>query len=189
MKYLLGIPLIAGIGGVIMNFILAGVLALTYTNLTEEEPIVTIQFSQIKGKNHHIAILKDNLGNKIGKYEIYADQWRLDAQFYKMEYFANVIGISSKYALDRFEGRYKNIDDANTKQSKSYQLDSHTLVDKFSWFFDTSYGSSTYKDIKLNVIFTIYKTPTGIMVREVPIKDKNNVKKSFLKKTKTFLGL
>jgi len=120
MKYLLGIPLIAGIGGVIMNFILAGVLALTYTNLTEEEPIVTIQFSQIKGKNHHIAILKDNLGNKIGKYEIYADQWRLDAQFYKMKYFAGVIGISSKYALDRFEGRYKNIDDANTRVETTF---------------------------------------------------------------------
>jgi len=187
--YFWGIPLTLGIVSMVLNFILAGLLALTYNNLTEEEPIVFIEFSQKKEANYSVATLKDSNGSEIGKYEIWGDQWRLDVQFYKMHYFANVIGIGSKYALDRFEDRYKNINDANTKKTKHYQLESHTLVDKFAWFFDTTYGSSTYTDVKSNVLFTVYKTPTGIMVREKVIATNQEEKTGFFNKAKNFLGL
>jgi len=189
LRFLLGIPLTLGFGSMVLNFILAGLLALTYNNLTEEEPIVFIEFSKKEEANYSVATLKDSDGQEIGKYEIWGDQWRLDVQFYKMHYFANIIGIGSKYALDRFEDRYSNIDDSNTKKAKHYQLESHTLVDKFAWFFDTTYGSSTYTDVKSNVLFTVYKTPTGIMVREKAIVTNQEDETGFLNKARDFLGL
>jgi len=185
MRFLIGIPFVLAIIGIVLNFVLAGLLALTYKTLTKETPIVTITF-KAEGNNKFLATLKDNQKDKIGDYEIYGNQWQLDAGFYKMSYFANILGIESRYTLDRFQGRYKDIKDANTKQVKAYQLESNTLVDDFSFFFDTTYGSSTYKDIKINTVYTVFKTPTGLMVREKHIKP--IVKKSFLDKAKAAIG-
>ena len=185
MKYLFGIPFLAAIISITLNFILAGLLALTYTTLTKETPIATIVFN-LKKPNEFQALIKDKKGNRIGLYTINGDQWQLDVGFYKVSYIATVLGISSKYTLDRFKGRYSNINDANTKKSKAYKLESNKLVDTFSFFFDTSYGSSTYKNIKLNTLFTVFKTPTGIMVREKPITRKMD--KSFFTTIKSSIS-
>lgn len=171
MKYLIGIPFVIAVISIVLNFILAGLLILTYTTLTQETPITTIMFER-KDSEKFEAVLKDKDGGTIGSYIIDGNQWQLDVGFYKVSYIATILGVSSKYTLDRFRGRYSNIDDANMKQSKAYKLESNALVDTFSFFFDTSYGSSTYKDIKLNTLFTVYKTPTGIIVREKPILEK-----------------
>jgi len=111
----------------------------------------------------------------------------MDAGFIKMEYWANVFGVDSKYTLDRLEGRYKNIDDQNNKKHKSYQLEDHKLIDIMSIFIDTTYGSSVYTDIKLNTRYSILKTPTGLMVREELIEPTKK-EKSLLDKTKSLFG-
>ena len=185
MKYLIGIPFITMFLSIVLNFILAGLVALTYVTLTKETPIVTIIFQE-KEPNIFIAILKDYENEKIDNYEIYGDQWQLDAGFYKVAYVANILGIESKYTLDRFQGRYKDVNDANNKPTKAYQLESNTLVDTFSFFFDTSYGSSTYQDIRVNTLYTVYKTPTGLMVREEFMKPVKTT--SLIDKTKKALG-
>jgi len=98
--------------------------------------------------------------------------WRMDAGFIKMEYWANIFGIDSKYTLNRFEGRYENIDDENNNKHVAYQLESHEIIDTLSFLVDTTYGSSTYQDIKLNTKYTVLKSQTGLMVREVEIVKK-----------------
>lgn len=186
MKYLIGLPFVFAIISMVLNVLLAGMLALTYKTLTQETPIVTITFEKSKNDGY-IASLKDYEGNRIGDYEIDADQWQLDVGFYKMAYFANILGVESKYTLDRFEGRYQNIDDANKRKTNIYQIEDNRLVKYFSFFFDAKYGSSTYKDIKQNTLYTIYTTPSGIMVREKDIQVK--IKQSMLERVKDALGL
>ena len=190
MRYLIGIftgiPLILTIVSFLLNIILASLLAISYTTLTKETPIATITFNKTKNQEY-VATLKDATHHELGTYIIYGDQWQLDVGFYKISYFANLLGAESKYTLNRLKGRYKNINDANNKKSRAYQLESHSLVNAFSIFFDTNYGSSTYKDIKLNTLFTIFKTPTGIMVRETPLVRK--AKKSYLEKAKSLFGI
>lgn len=110
----------------------------------------------------------------------------MDAGFIKMEYWANVFGVDSKYTLNRFEGRYKDIDEENTQKHKAYQLEEHSLIDNFGFFFDTAYGSSVYQDIKLNTKYFVLKTQTGLMVREESFIKKQE--KGFLKKTKAIFG-
>ena len=60
----------------------------------------------------------------------------------------------------------KNIEDENKLIHKAYQLESHKLTDIFSFFIDTTYGSSTYSNINTNSKFTVLKTQTGLIIRE-----------------------
>ena len=54
-----------------------------------------------------------------------------------------------------------------------------------SFFFDTPYGSSVYKKIKLNTKYIVLKSQTGLMVREEHFHLMK--KKSFIEKTKAML--
>lgn len=172
-RLLIGIPLFVVLISVILNALLAVMLVLTYSSLTKERIIATIQFENVPNQEDvYIAHLFDDSGSKIDDYKIFGDQWRMDAGFIKMEYWANIFGIDSKYTLNRFEGRYENIEDENNNKHVAYQLESHEIIDTLSFFVDTTYGSSTYQDIKLNTKYTVLKSQTGLMVREVEIVKK-----------------
>ena len=188
MRYLVGIPIFGIVIMFIINAVLVLLLALTYSGLTKENTVATIIFDSVPNQsNVYVAHIFDKDNNKIGDYPIYSDQWRIDAGFIKMAYWANIIGLESKYTLNRFEGRYSDITDENTKQHKAYQLEEHSLIDNFSFFFDTTYGSSVYKEIKLKTLFTVLHSPTGLLVREKVIEEQNK-EESLIDKTKSFFG-
>ena len=52
--------------------------------------------------------------------------------------------------------------------------------------YDTSYGSSTYNNIKLNTEYTVLKSQTGLMVREIEVVDTKE--KSYFERAKEFVG-
>jgi len=139
-------------GSLILNVILASLLALTYSSLTKEQLVATITFENVPSKSKvYTAHLYDDKDSKIDDYIIYGDQWRMDVGFIKMKYWTNVFGVDSKYTLDRFEGRYLNIDEENNSTHKSYQLEDYSLIDNMNWLIDT-----TYQDIKLNTKYTVF---------------------------------
>jgi hypothetical protein len=182
-RVLVGIPVIALLLSIILNAILAVVLVITYSSLTEEKIVAILKFEKIHEIDKiYLAHLYDSHKSKIGDYEIYGDQWRIDAGFIKMKYWANIFGVDSKYTLNRLEGRYKNIEEQNSRRKHSYELESHDLVDKFSFFIDTTYGSSTYQDINLNTEYKILQSQTGLLVREKP--DTAESEKSIYQKAK-----
>jgi hypothetical protein len=187
-SFIVAIPVVGTVFSFILNAVLAVLLTMTYTSLTQEQLIATLTFDNESNKSQiFIAHLNDAEGLNIDDYKLYGDQWRMDAGFIKMEYWANVFGVDSKYTLDRLEGRYKSIDDQNGKRHKSYQLEDHSLIDTMSFFVDTTYGSSVYTDIKLNTKYSVFKTPIGLMVREELIELVKK-EKSLLSKTKSLFG-
>jgi len=184
----MGVSTVLAIVHFIVTVILAILLAATYSALTEEELIASIIFNNENNQTKiYKATLYDADNSKIDDYIIYGDQWRIDAGFVKMKYWANVLGVDSRYTLNRFEGRYKNISEENTKKHKAYQIEDHQLIEYFSYFFDTTYGSSTYQDIALRTKYKVLKTQTGLMVREEPVVEKEQ--ESLLDKTKAFFGM
>lgn len=184
-RFLIGIPFGVAVGSILLNFLFFILFSWTYSALTEETEIAKIQFSKPSNEStFHIAHISGSDGSEVGKYQIYGEQWRIDAKFMKMKYWANILGLDSRYALERFEGRYKKNEDQNTKQKLSYDLGEDTFIDIFSFFgwnpfVDTEYGSSAYQDIKINKEFTVYKTQTGLIIRTAPIIDINTSKKGF----------
>ena len=171
----LGIPILL-FCSLVLNVILIGFYSYTYKVLTKETLIAKIEFvkSDYENKIHQV-ILLDEEDNEIGKYKIYGDQFQLDAKFMKMKYWSNLLGLDSRYDLERLQGRYSNNKEQNAKKTISHDLSEDTILDTFSFFgwnifVDTNYGSSTYMEILKGFKYEIFKTTTGIIVRKLEIK-------------------
>jgi len=188
MPYLFMIPVIGFIIMFVVNLILALLLVMTYTGLTKETPVAYINFKQENAAEYtYIATISDEDNDSIGEYRIEGDQWRLEANIIKMEYWASVLGIDTKYTLDRFQGRFSDINLENKIHHTAYQLENKDLVNDFGLFFeDTAYGSGTYTNIKLDTLYTVYLSPTGLLVREAPFIHEKET--SLLKSAKEYLG-
>lgn len=147
----------------------------TYSALSAEAVIAQLRFEPIR-EQHYLAYLRTGDGCEERVLEILGDQWRVDAEFLKWKYWANLLGLDAQYRLDRFQGRYRGIEDENTKPSLSHDLGGDTalsIVDvaealgPLNFLTDATYGSSTYHDIDTTHIFYVYRTQTGIITRAV----------------------
>ncbi len=186
-KFFMTIPVIGVVLSLILNVILALLLGLTYTSLTKEGLVASIYFDAVPNKSReYIAHLYDDEDSKIGDYIIHGDQWRIDASFVKIKYWATLLGAESKYTLDRIEGRYKDIEEENNLMQKSHKIESSSIRDTFSLFFDIAYGSSVYKEIALQTKYKVLKSPTGLLVREEKINEKKS--KGFMDGVKGWFG-
>ena len=146
----------------------------TYTRLTDEEPIAQLMFTPINSQEFYASL-------RLGKfcesksYRIYGDEWRIDARFLKWKSWATLFGADAMYRIERLSGRYTTIEDENSKFHIAHQITSNStfelgeLAEKYSKvlpMIDTFYGSSAYEKMKLGTLFTVYRTHSGIFVRE-----------------------
>jgi len=145
----------------------------TYSNLTDETLIAELSFEQL-AENRYLVNLSSGDFCSVEAFEIEGDQWRLDARFLKWKNWATALGAESRYKLDRIEGRYSKVADQNTEQGLSHDLADDTVIDvvdmsaalgKLNVFADASYGSSTFQSVNPEVIYQVYKTPTGLITR------------------------
>lgn len=160
---LLSLALVVSIAGIV----------LTYTRLTAEMAVAQVRFEQV-GPEEFNAYLRLPGEDIPRKYTIYGDQWRMDAQFVKLKPWANIIGMDARYRLDRFEGRYADIDRQNNGPHRAYDLAAKYSGSVGAWLLpwnflmDAQYGSSTYTDISTQNSFIVYRSQFGLLVREQP---------------------
>ena len=145
----------------------------SYAQLKKEVPIATLTFE--KGHNGFYKRWKVHYHDieTQGEFDgwIYADQFRLDVRFIKMKPWANLLGVEPRYVIERIEGRYKNIKEQNSQIHFAYDLDEDEpfYLEK-SWLdynviIDVEYGSSVYTRIQEGVLYTVYYTNSGVLVR------------------------
>jgi hypothetical protein len=161
---------------VFMVLFLTSAWLYTYHRLSAETLIAEVQFDAI-GEQRYRARLATGDRCHSTEYLMYGDQWRLDAQFVKWKTWATLLGLEAQYRLERLEGRYLSIEDENTKIRKAYDIAGDTVVDlaemsrrlgKMNFLMDAEYGSSTYHDMRSDVMYLVYKTHSGIMTRQKP---------------------
>jgi hypothetical protein len=158
----------------VVGFILLLAAAIrSYSALTQETLIAEIEFERV-GVQHYRAMLSTGDFCTEQQFDVLGDQWRIDAQFLKWYYWANVLGLDSQYRLERFEGRYRNVAEQNTRNTLSHSLAPPSAIDiasfsgmlgRLNFLVDTTYGSSTYHDIDTSLRYGVYKTPTGLLTR------------------------
>ncbi len=169
MGFLFRIPIFIVLMGVALYILFAATLILTYKTLSAEDPVATVVFDRTGDDGScYIAHIEDKNRKSLGDFRLCADQWRMDAYFVKMKYLASILGMKSRYALDRFEGRYRNIDDERSHAHTVYQIEDHRMIDLpiSPFWVDTEYGSSVFMDIDTDGKFRVLKTPTGLMIRK-----------------------
>ncbi len=163
---------------IILVFLVLGNLY-TYQRLTHEVPIAQLTFSPVSNQEYDATLRLGNLC-KENTYRIYGDEWRIDSQFLKWKSWATLFGLNAMYRIDRLSGRYSSVVDENSKVHSAHDLKSTSTLDlakvaeRYDNNFppvDTVYGSSAYKAMKPNILYSVYVTQSGILIRDQVMND------------------
>ena len=162
--------------------LLAGSNLYTFHRLTDESPIAELRFRQAGLQEYEASIAYGDFCHP-EKYLLYGDQWRLDAQFLKWKPWANLMGFDSMYRIERLGGRYLAVQDEDNGRHLSYKLypqglvDLPAILDSYSGRLspvDTLYGSSVYDAMQEHILYRVYRTQSGLLVRKTAPVDSHN---------------
>ncbi len=165
----------------VLSFLVLGNLY-TYKRLTAENPIAHLEFTPV-GNQVFDASLRIGDFCEVNTYRIYGDEWRIDSQFLKWKSWANLLGLDAMYRIDRISGRYIDINDENSKLHSAHDLkiestlDLSMIAERYENKFppvDTVYGSSVYEKMHDDILFTVYQTQSGLLIRENKLPDPGN---------------
>lgn len=157
---------------------LAGTLGVSthgYRALTQEELALTVT-TVPTGPRTFQAFLEFPDGRDTTLH-VLGDQLLVDAHILKWQYFANVLGYSTQYELDRLSGRYVDIENERALPRTVHSLKTAKAVDLFelvarhAWLrflVDTEYGSATYVDVDAPARFQVRVSTTGLLIRPIP---------------------
>lgn len=162
-------------GAVISIFSLLDVLS--YQQLLSEVPIATISIYE-KGDQQYDLTLVDADNNE-HRFDIYGDQWQLDARLLTWVGPLAAAGQKPLYRLDRISGRYVSLEQARNGQQSVFSLDQSSYIDlwevfnQFQSWIDVSYGSAVYMPMANGAVFSVHLTAKGMNVRPInPIAKK-----------------
>ncbi|MGQ0657595.1 MAG: hypothetical protein ACT4NU_05795 [Chromatiales bacterium] len=164
----------------ILSVIAAGALLLiapfhVYGRFNAERPIAELWFEP-RGHQSYVAHVATGDTCSYQSYGISGDQWQLDASFLKWKGITALLGLESRYRLDRLSGRYSDVKKQNLSKPRSHDLAPDLLIDLFpskrvsgapGLFVDTIYGSSVYLDIDTTKRYRVYKTEDALIARAV----------------------
>jgi hypothetical protein len=99
----------------------------TYDRLTHEIPVATVSF-QARGDQHFSAVLVPATGRTL-VFDMYGDEWQLDARILKWRGIATVLGFDTIYRLDRFGGRYRDTTQEQKRSRSVHRLSEEPGLD------------------------------------------------------------
>ena len=172
----------AGVGAAAGFVALAGMNVQTYARLTYERPVATITLDQV-GPQHFTANLElpETEARPEGAretYDIYGDEWRIEARVLKWKPWANVLGLDSQYQLDRLSGRYIATEDELNARRSAHDLRPSTENQVDLWALgrqhdilinavDTLYGSGAAMPMADGAQYQVWITQSGLIARAV----------------------
>jgi len=152
-----------------------GVLGFTlqgYRNLTQETLAASVTTRRL-GEQRYSAIFTFPDGSEQA-FELLGDQLYVDGYVLTWHPLANMMGFRTVYELDRVEGRYRFLDDAQTQPRTTYSLAPERQVDLFELtariaplerLYDTEYGSATFMPMDDGATFEVRVSNDGLLVR------------------------
>ncbi len=150
----------------------------SYKQILSEQPVATINFETIE-EQYFVAILVDAKTGKQQRFNLYGDQWQLDARIIKWKGYFSGFGIKPAYRLDRLSGRYFDIEKETTAKRSvfsitdtPYKIDVWRVLNEHAkWVsvVDARYGSATYLPMKHGALYEISLSNTGLVAR--PLND------------------
>ncbi len=149
----------------------------TYSRLTNEQPVAELVFEQ-RGPQSFQVIVTQIPSGSLQILQVSGDEWQMDARVLKWHGWANVLGLDAQYRLERFSGRYRDIEQERTAPRSVYPLADNPGVDiwtlaanKSRWvpFVDAVYGSATYLPMANGARYQVMMSQTGLLAR--PLND------------------
>lgn len=144
----------------------------TYFALTHEQLVATVRFNAISPQYFH-ARLTDASGHVI-QTDLHGDEWQLDARVIKWSGIATLLGLQTRYRLERLSGRYRDVTQERNAIHSAISLapdswlDSWSLMQRYAhWlpWVDASYGSATYLPMVDGGEYQVTLSTTGLLAR------------------------
>ncbi|MDE2235585.1 MAG: cation/multidrug efflux pump [Gammaproteobacteria bacterium] len=154
---------------------LVGMLGLelhTYFAFTHEQMVATVRFNTI-GPQYFHAVLTD-AGGHVTQANLHGDEWQVDARIIKWQGFATLLGLQTRYRLDRLNGRYRNLQQERDAVHSAVSLASASWYGNWSllqhcarWlpWMDASYGSATFLPMVDGGVFQVSLSSSGLIAR------------------------
>lgn len=179
-RLLLNIPLLKHflIGSVAVVCALLAITALlsawdlySYRALLVETPVAAVQFRQ-QGPQHYEATVV--VGEESYHYQLFGDQWQLDARTIKWGSSMARLGFEPIYRLERISGRYQSLDDERKKPRSVHAIQVSEALDVWQWlkrsesvlkFADAEYGSATYLPMANGARYQVTISSFGLLAR------------------------
>lgn len=173
----------SGFQGMLAFLLLAGAVLLvliginlkTYQRLTYEKPVAELSFQQL-GPQHFRARLSGIPGRPAGRFDLYGDEWQIDARIIKWKPPATLLGLDARYRLERLGGRYRDINQERENPRAVYRLaprnglDLWELLDglqsHLGWV-DAYYGNAAYLPMADGARYEVTLTQSGLVARPV----------------------
>jgi hypothetical protein len=152
---------------------------LSYQQLMAEVPIATV--SIFEKEDQHFDLTLVEVEGKEERFQIYGDQWQLDARLLTWVGPLAALGKKPLYRLDRIRGRYVSLEqERNARQSiyalqQSPYLDTWKILQAFPSWIDADYGSAVYMPMENGAVYAVHLTAKGMNVRPI-----NNIAKRVL---------
>ena len=145
----------------------------TYYRLTAEQDIAEVLVKRVTEQQYQLEVL---LGNgQTDNFLIAGDEWQIDVRIVKWKSWANLIGLDSYYQLDRISGRYRDIEQANVRQSIAHNLLKEErglsiwklkrLAGQKLTFLDTYFGQSVFMPMQDLARYKLSITQSGLVAR------------------------
>ena len=144
----------------------------TYNRLTAEQDVAMLEIEQIGLHQYKVMLLETN-GNH-SEYEMYGDEWQLDARIIKWSGLANMLGLNTIFRLERLSGRYNDVQRERSGPKSIYSLSEESGMDIWSltkqnetWlpWIDTIYGNATYVPMADGAKYSVSLSMSGLIAR------------------------
>lgn len=151
----------------------AGLNLHTYQRLTAEAPVATLEVVRSGPERYHVLLERD-AGGISHTYELAGDEWQLDARILRWHGPAALLGLDTRYRLERLAGRYRDADTASSRVPTVYDLAAERGLDLWSlasrhatWLplVDARYGSATYLPLADGARYTVSVGRDGLIAR------------------------
>jgi len=156
--------------------VLGGLDLLSYKQILNEKPILTISFIK-KDEQHYTSTLAYIEEGTEATFDIYGEQWQVDARMIRWRGIIQLFGVGPGYRLDRISGRYYSLEDERRKARSVHTLtNSQYGLDMWAWVqengrfmpvFDAVYGSATYLPMEDGAIFQVSLSASGLVARPI----------------------
>lgn len=174
-----------GLGACVLGLVavvvfLVGLNLLTWQRFTHERPVAQLAFHQLAPQRFAVTLRLPN--GHIRQFELRGDAWQIDARMLKWTNAATLLGLDPLYRLERVDGRFQQLQQAQTDKPSVVGLTTsqglslwQAARDGASWlpFVDASYGSATYLPMHDGAIYQVSISHTGLLARPSnPVADR-----------------
>lgn len=155
-----------------LALVAAGMNLRTYQRLTHEQASATLTFRQVAER--HYALELETADGGFRALDVRGDEWQLDARVLKWSGIGVVLGLDTRWRLERVSGRYRDVTQELEAPRTVHDLapppaglDLWAFAQRYPWlpFVDATYGSATYLPLADGARYTVTVSSTGLVAR------------------------